>query len=186
MKLLLTSCGLATEGIQNKFMSFFDKDIQEVRAVFIPTAANSADAIEVLPKCMNDLLKCGITKENINVYDLHIPMIIDDLMQYDVMYICGGDPQYLLERINENKFNETLKVFIQNNKVVVGVSAGSMIFANNLSKNLGLLPCHLDVHCSEDDCEAIGQVTLFADKHIRLGNEQAIVLENNNEVVIII
>ena len=28
-------------------------------ALFIPTAAIDAGAIEVLPKCMNDLLKCG-------------------------------------------------------------------------------------------------------------------------------
>ena len=40
-------------------------------ALFIPTAANTPDAIEVLPKCLNDLLKCGIPRENITVYDLY-------------------------------------------------------------------------------------------------------------------
>ncbi len=34
-------------------------------------AAINADAIAVLPKCMNDLLKCGIPDENITVYDMH-------------------------------------------------------------------------------------------------------------------
>ena len=35
----------------------------DTKALFIPTAAIDAEAIEVLPKCMNDLLKCGILKE---------------------------------------------------------------------------------------------------------------------------
>ncbi len=34
--------------------------MSEVKALFIPTAAIDAGAIEVLPKCMIDLLKCGI------------------------------------------------------------------------------------------------------------------------------
>jgi hypothetical protein len=44
---------------------------QETKALFIPTAAINVGAIGVLPKCMNDLLKCGIREENITVYDLH-------------------------------------------------------------------------------------------------------------------
>ncbi len=60
MNVLLTSCGLETETIEKAFKNMLPKSPSEIKAIFIPTAANFADAIEVLPKCLNDLLKCGI------------------------------------------------------------------------------------------------------------------------------
>ena len=60
MKILLTSAGLETEELQDYFVKMLDKEMNSVRALFIPTAAVDAGAIAVLPKCVNDLLKCGI------------------------------------------------------------------------------------------------------------------------------
>ena len=59
MNVLLTSCGLETDTIVQRFQKMLNKDPARVRAMFIPTAAISPDAIEVVPKCLNDLLKCG-------------------------------------------------------------------------------------------------------------------------------
>ena len=105
----------------------------------------------VLPKCMNDLLKCGIQNKNIKVYDLHIGMDFDELRRYDVVYLCGGSTAYLLDRINSTGFNTTLMEYIQDNGPVIGVSAGSLIFSNNLPGNLGLIDTKLDVHCAEGE-----------------------------------
>ena len=67
MRVLLTSAGLETEEIKACFVDMAGKDMSFVKALFIPTAAIDADAIGVLPKCMNDLLKCGISKKKIEV-----------------------------------------------------------------------------------------------------------------------
>lgn len=56
-RVLLTSAGLETEEIKEYFVKMLGKDMSAVKALFIPTAAIDAGAIEVLPKCMNDLLK---------------------------------------------------------------------------------------------------------------------------------
>ena len=79
MRVLLTSAGLETEEIKEYFVKMLGKDVSEVKALFIPTAAIDAGAIEVLPKCMNDLLKCGIPNKNIKVLDLHTGMEIAEL-----------------------------------------------------------------------------------------------------------
>lgn len=183
MNVLLTSCGFETEIIKQRFLKMLNKEVSQVKAIFIPTAANSPDAIEVLPKCLNDLLKCGITKDNIFVYDLHNILDIDISEEYDVIYLCGGDPEYLLNRINEQGFNKEIKTFIDHGKIVVGVSAGSMIFANNMPDNLGLLQCTLDVHCSDDDCEKTGSYDPNRKDRIKLGNNQAIIFENDNLII---
>lgn len=174
MRVLLTSAGLESEEIKECFVDMVDKDMSLVKALFIPTAAINAGAIEVLPKCMNDLLKCGIQDKNIKVYDLHVGMKMEELQQYDVVYLCGGDTQYLLERIKETGFDKTLMAYIQKDGLVIGVSAGSLIFANNLSGNLGLIDTKLDVHCAEG--EKRGKVTYPLQDNIRLTDTCALVL----------
>lgn len=84
MRVLLTSAGLETEEIEQYFVKMIGKDMSEVKALFIPTAAIDAGAIEVLPKCMNDLLKCGIQNSNIKVFDLHTGMEMDELQKYEM------------------------------------------------------------------------------------------------------
>lgn len=176
MKVLLTSAGLETDEIKQHFMKILEKDMLNVKALFIPTAAIDADAIEVLPKCMNDLLKCGIDKKNIKVFDLHIGMDITELQKYDVVYLCGGNTTYLLERVNATGFNRTLMEYIEKNGMVIGVSAGSLLFSNNLPDNLGLINTKLDVHCP--DGEKKGKVNFPLKDNLRLTNTCALVIRD--------
>ena len=94
---------------------------------------------------------------------------------YDVVYICGGDPNYLMKRINECGFNQKLLAYINQGGIVVGVSAGSMIFANDMPENLSILKCALNVHCSSETCEKTGNYSIIRKETIKLGNTQAII-----------
>lgn len=184
MPLLLTSCGLETETIQNYFLSILPRPAEEAHALFIPTAANSPDAIEVLPKCLEDLLNCGIPRENITVYDLHETMTAETAMSYDVIYLCGGSTAYLLSRIRERGFQNVIRAYVQTNGVVLGVSAGSVIFAGNLPGNLGELRCMLSVHASEDQKEQPGRYPADREDPLYLGNRQAIYWDNQEIVIL--
>lgn len=184
MRVLLTSCGLETKVIENTFLNMLDKSVQDVKAMFIPTAANDPDAIEVLPKCLEDLLKVGVKRENIFVYDLYDDLDIDISKNYDVIYLCGGSTKYLLRRILERGFDKKIKDFIENNGLILGVSAGSVIFANNLENNLGLIKSHLNVHV-DDSCRM--KVDVYDNdslEEINLGNNQAIVVDNDTLTII--
>ncbi|MBR4068106.1 MAG: Type 1 glutamine amidotransferase-like domain-containing protein [Clostridia bacterium] len=174
MKVMLTSCGIETETIRQAFLHMLAKSPAEARALFIPTAANDADAIAVLPECMNDLIKCGIPKEQIQVFDLHRNMHISELHTFDVVYLCGGSTAYLLERINGSGFREALLAYIAGNGLVIGVSAGSVVFANNLPGNLGLLDAKLLVHCKSTNM--VGKVTYPLPQTVELSNTAAMLL----------
>ena len=181
-KILLTSSGFETERILKIFHGLFDKKPGEIKALFIPTAANSPAAIAVLPKCVNDLLKAGILSENISVFDLHRNMEADELSKYDVVYFTGGSPRYLLERINQTGFNKSLNEFINNGGVYVGVSAGSIVAANNLPDSLQLINCTLSVHTSSGTSS--GAVNTFANPHIDLtGDNVILILDDLCEVI---
>ena len=176
MRVLLTSAGLETEEIKACFVDMAGKDMSFVKALFIPTAAIDADAIGVLPKCMNDLLKCGILDKNIDVCDLHAGVEFEKLKQYDVVYLCGGNTHYLLERMNATGFHESLKAYIRDNGLVIGVSAGSLIFSNNLENNLGLIHTKLDVHCVTG--EKRGKMTYPLKENVKLTNTCALVIRD--------
>lgn len=177
MKVMLTSAGLETEKIKNEFVKLLPKNPETIKALFIPTAAINTDAINVLPKCMNDLLKCDIQKENIKVYDLHQMMTIEEVEEFDVVYICGGDTKYLLKRVNEQGFNKVLIQYVKDDGIFVGVSAGSIIAAQNLKDNLGLINCYLSVHCEKGD--TAGAIDLSDCPNICLTNNQAIHMTDN-------
>ena len=180
MRLILSSAGLENEVLQSQFLKLLDKDVKDVHPLFIPTAAIDPGAIAVLPKCMNDLLKCGIPEENVTVFDLHRNMSPEELKRYDLVYLTGGRTAYLLERINETGFRESLLGYIRENGLVLGVSAGSIIFANNLENNLGLLDAKLDVHCQSG--EKPGKLEQKA--HVQLTNDCALLLDGRDITVV--
>ena len=101
-------------------------------------------------------------------------MELAELQKYDVVYLCGGNTAYLLERINVTGFNATLMEYIRANGMVIGVSAGSILFCNNLADNLGLLNTKLDVHCP--DGETRGKVEYPIKDNVRLTNTCALVI----------
>ena len=176
MRVLLTSSGLETKEIQDYFVKLTNMDMALVKALFIPVAAINADAIAVLPKCMNDLLKCGIRSENIKVYDMHKGMDLEELQRYDVVYICGGETHYLIQRINETGFNKTLMEYIYADGVVVGVSAGSLVFSSNTADNLGLIDMDVYVHCSEG--EPRGKIAYPQKNSVRLNGKCALAIRS--------
>lgn len=184
MRVMLTSCGLETEQLKEHFLRMLGKDPADTKALFIPTAAIDADAIEVLPKCMNDLLKCGIPKENVRVFDLHQNMLNDELKAYDVVYLTGGRTSYLLDRINDTGFRDTLLTYIWNNGFVIGVSAGSIIFANNLPGNLELLDTNLGVH--SEVSSYTGKVSFPLIRNMKLSNTAAMLIRRIPDEVVII
>lgn len=66
--------------------------------------------------------------------------------------------------------------YINDNGLVIGVSAGSLIFSNNLDNNLGLIDTKLDVHCAVG--EGRGKLTYPLKNNIKLTNTCALVIRD--------
>ncbi|NLZ83933.1 MAG: type 1 glutamine amidotransferase-like domain-containing protein [Clostridiales bacterium] len=181
-KILLTSAGFENRSIEGIFHELIGKEPKDIKALFIPTAAIYPDAIKVLPKCLDDLLDAGVLPDNIEVYDLHYGMNYEELCKYDAIYVCGGDTEYLLKRINDTKFNISLKQFVDKGGVYVGVSAGSIVGANNLPNNLGFINCTLGVHVLEGS--NAGETDTSLCPNIDLTNNQAILIKGDKYLIV--
>ncbi len=175
-KLILTSAGFENKEIEQKFLAMVNKPSNEIKAIWIPTAAIDEDAVAVLPKCMVDLLNTGILAENIKIYNLDYVLQYEELTTFDVVYVCGGNSRYLLDRMYEVNFVSLLKKFINQGGVYIGVSAGSLICVNGFEDSLGFIQCTLTVHCMQGSKP--GDININHNSHINLTNNQAIIIED--------
>ncbi|MGM9835004.1 MAG: Type 1 glutamine amidotransferase-like domain-containing protein [Bacilli bacterium] len=124
MNIYLTSYGLDTR--YKNYMDSYEDIINVLRnknVAIIPNAklisqdrTNSNIAQEELIK--NDI-KCKIIdldKDNLNIEE------------YDALYLSGGEPKNLMDSIINSNNYEVIKEFIDNGGIVIGQSAGAMIF----------------------------------------------------------
>ena len=181
-KIMLTSSGFDTKMLEETFLQLLGKPARAAHVLFVPTAAIDPGAIEVLPKCMNDLLRVGIKPQNIRVFDLHRPLSAEEMEHYDAVYFTGGNPAYLLERINATGFNAVLTNWVAHGGVYVGVSAGSWVAAGNLDNNLGFLHAELAVHTKTDTASGIFDNASML--KIKLKNGSAVLIQGEQYEVI--
>jgi hypothetical protein len=109
-KILLTSSGFENQRIMALFRQLLGKEPGSAKALFIPTAAIDADAIAVLPKCMNDLLSAGIPAANIAVFDLHRNMPYEEL--WPTMCLFHGAIRVSSRRVNDSGFAASLGQYL--------------------------------------------------------------------------
>ncbi|MCH5325417.1 MAG: Type 1 glutamine amidotransferase-like domain-containing protein [Eubacterium sp.] len=151
-RLFLTSTGLSTSELQKRFFDEVDMPAENIKVLFIPTAAVDDEAKAVLPLCRDDVLNLGVPEKNITVYDLDRNLTEEEIAAYNMIYVCGGSPEYLLSRMNAVGFSDTLKTAFEHDVIYIGVSAGSIVCGANLSDNLGYCEKTIGVHCTTHIC----------------------------------
>ncbi|MBL4936977.1 Type 1 glutamine amidotransferase-like domain-containing protein [Clostridium sp. YIM B02515] len=177
-KIILTSSGFKNKNIEKKFLELVEVPKEKIKVLFIPTAAITKEAMDMLPVCKNDLLNAGVLEENISTYDLNRVMKRKEICGFDAIYVCGGSSKHLLSKINEYKFYLPLKDFLDNGGVYIGVSAGSIVAAQNMSDNLGYINCILNVH--EQVGSQSGYIDVSCCPNIKLTDNHAIVIIDDN------
>jgi dipeptidase E len=123
-KLFLTSCGFYTESIKQQFLELLDGDITHVKAAIITTASQHKDRNKYAIKAREDLLDMG--SDLVDFIDIEY-VNPSRLNNYNMIYINGGNPFYLLYHIKKSGADFILKQLAKQNTVFLGVSAGSLI-----------------------------------------------------------
>ena len=135
MNIYLTSYGLDTR--YGNYINGYDEVITLLRgkkvAIIVNAKLKNEDrSSSVIAK--DELNKNGIIADIVDLDDK-----LFDIDDYDALYLCGGEPKYLMDSIYEAALFDDIKRFIDNNGVVIGQSAGAMIFNKE----------YLDTSCGE-------------------------------------
>ncbi len=135
MKLILASAGFATEEIVKKTEELVGKSRHSINIAII----NECYAVEHknnLRWVLNDLNNVkdnfGGNLELVNLLALDLETIRKRIEINDVIFVVGGNTDYLMKVFNESGFSEILPELLKT-KVYVGSSAGGMILGKRLS-----------------------------------------------------
>lgn len=134
MKFLLTSAGLSNQSIVNALFDLAGKPAEDIAIAFIPTATN----VEIGDKdwFINDLY--NLKKQNFKSIDIvDISALPRELWQprleaSDILIFSGGNTFHLMYWIRKSGLEKLLPDLLQQ-RVYVGISAGSMVTTKNLS-----------------------------------------------------
>lgn len=131
-KLLLTSTGLANQNITNQFLQIIDKPVSQIKIIFVPTASRSEEELKYVDESKKELLDLGVLENNIKTLNLDKPVLFQEVEDFDVIYVCGGNTFYLLNKVRETGFDKVIIEFAKTDKLYFGVSAGSILVCPNI------------------------------------------------------
>ncbi|WP_459481276.1 Type 1 glutamine amidotransferase-like domain-containing protein [Clostridium saccharoperbutylacetonicum] len=123
-KLLLTAYGLCSEEIKSAFLKLVPKDFNDLKVGIISTSQPKLK--EKHPKMIsvkNTFHEIGF--KNVEFIDIEFEDILK-LKKYDVIFLNGGYPFYLIYHLKKSGADIILKELINDGKVVVGLGAGSI------------------------------------------------------------
>ena len=128
--LFLTSTGLPKE-TRNYFLEKLDKKPQDLKAAFIPTAADPENNKWFVEAARDELVTLGFQVEDV---DLKIDpgVLRKKLENSDIIYINGGNTFYLLEQVRKSGLDKYLEELINSGKIYIGASAGSVLVGPNI------------------------------------------------------
>ena len=155
MKLLLTSSGLRNQTQRDALHDLLGKPFASANLVFVPTAslAEPGDHSWFVAD-LNRLYGLGWREFDIlELNGLPRQMVLDRLMHADVIYVEGGSHYHLARSITGNGLADGLLHALED-RVYVGVSAGSMIFSRNLNEHSA------DIIGDTADLHVLGATTL--------------------------
>ncbi len=137
MKIFLSSAGIRTEELAQSLSNLAGKPLDQINVAVI----NEASAVEPGDKTwfideINYLRKyIGGEIDFVDLLALNIKEIAERLEFADVIYVVGGNPDYLRFLYDKTGFSKLLIDDLLNKKVYVGSSAGSMVLGRRGSTN---------------------------------------------------
>jgi dipeptidase E len=137
MKLLLTSNGVSNTAIKNALAKLLGKPFTQSSITFIPTAANvERGDKKFVVNDMYNLLKLGFeTFDIMDIAAVSKEYWLESFTRADILVFGGGNDKYLLDWLKESGVQELIPELLQN-KVYMGISAGSMATAKHVSLSI--------------------------------------------------
>lgn len=127
MNIYFTSYGLDTR--YSDYMDSYDDIINVLKNKKVAIIPNAKLITE--DRTNSKVAKDELNKNNIEANIIDIDSDRLNINEYDALYLSGGEPKNLMDSIiNANLFTD-IKEFIDNGGIIIGQSAGAMIFCKN-------------------------------------------------------
>jgi dipeptidase E len=125
--IILTSTGLSNPRIAKRVREFFgvESDILiDKKAAIITTASEDKEGNEFALLTHSQLSQMGFGQ--VEFFDIE-KRYARELLDFDLIYVNGGNTYYLLDWTKKSGFDDVVKEFLKKGGLYVGASAGSLI-----------------------------------------------------------
>lgn len=132
MPLLLSSKGFLCKEVENLLKKEFinkrtSQQLSKIKIGIITTAILNKERDSLAIKSKIKFEELGFSKANISFFDFDFDNI-KNIDTFSVIYICGGNPYYLLNSLKLSNGDTALISLMKKKKLfLIGVSAGSLI-----------------------------------------------------------
>lgn len=135
---ILTSNGISSEELFLKTKEYIKENMKS--AALITTASTGHKDKDLNVRRHTNILEhFGVSVELVDIAEQN-PKLLD---KFDVIFLMGGNPFYLLEKMRETNCRELFSSYLKN-KVIIGASAGSMVFGTTIGLVYELHPFQND------------------------------------------
>lgn len=124
MNIYLTSYGLDTR--YKDYMNSYEDIINVLKNKNVAIIANAKLISQ--DRTNSSVAQEELTKNGIKSKIIDLDKDVLNIEDYDALYLSGGEPKNLMDAIIKSKNYETINNFINNGGVIIGQSAGAMIF----------------------------------------------------------
>ena len=191
MNLLLTSDGLSDNEIKECFLEEIKK-LDNKKIAVLYTVKNPGDE-QWLAYREQELDLLNLTYHFINISENRD--LSEVLLNYGIIYICGGNTFYILDRIRKTGVDKFLLESINRNLLYVGLSAGSIIMCPDIEvagigpdgddndiclsdlKGFNIVPFSIYPHYKDED-------KLFVEKFFNDNNKPVIAINDNQAIFV--
>lgn len=153
-KLLLTSSPYLSQNITNLIVSSIGNEVEKCKAAIIPTAARelkkNQNGAKGIYKIFTD---CGFKEVELIDIEFENPQILID---FDLIFMTGGDPFYLLMQLKRSGADNILKELYARGVFLAGSSAGAMVYG----KDIRLAKCFNKL-CQQNEQEDLSGLSLL-------------------------
>ena len=167
-KLFLTSNGIFTwlrEQDRQELYALVGKRPSDIKVALIPTAGYPVIKQEYIQAAIAAFGELGMAVDIIDLKEEDEQTLGDKLRAFDVIYVNGGSSYWLLHWARKSGFDNVIRRLLDQGKVYVGVSAGSIITGPDIKEmttsentlgmddtiGLGLVEFGISPHYSTDD-----------------------------------
>lgn len=123
-----------TSSFKDVYLIFknFQNDLNGKRVTFIPTASIVEDVVFYVKEGKKSLEKLGLIVDELEISTANTEEIERKIKNNDFIYVTGGNTFFLLQELKRTGADKLIISEVENGKVYIGESAGSIVTSNNI------------------------------------------------------
>ena len=123
-----------TSSFKDVYLIFknFQNDLNGKRVTFIPTASIVEDVVFYVKEGKKSVEKLGLIVDELEISTASTDEIERKIKNNDFIYVTGGNTFFLLQELKRTGADKLILSEVENGKVYIGESAGSIVTSNNI------------------------------------------------------